>query len=257
MTRLRTLATTVAVAGLVLAAGACSKQSADSQSPSVTTTVGESPSASTAASVAPSASTAASSAASKGPSTLTFPTTAKAYGSALLSAYASGSSSHVEQLAVQGAVLQLKDWKNLDTHWTYISCDTDGGAPRCLYRNNNGDEAQLRFNESQLGHPTAVTEALINPTTYANNAADYANAFVYAWQQGNKQRMARYSSSSIASHYSGKNAPNGITSTSTTEADGIVTVTLSTSDSGPVILKVKSSLSGKAHAITGYCDNAC
>lgn len=237
------LATAVAFAG-----AGCSKSSPDSLAPSVTTTVGATESATpTASAVATPSPTKTS---GGGSATVTYPTTAKAYAQALLSAWGSKNSSRIDQLATQSAVQQIKDNGYPNSQWTYINCDASGDTTSCLFRNAHGDECTVTLNTIQIGHPTAVTEALLSKTTYPSATGDYVNAFINAWRQGNTQRMTRLANSTVTSSLKGKSAPDGVQIGD--YAAGRVRVDLLPAGSGPSFyVEIDPGLLGKAHAISG------
>ncbi|MDI1462632.1 hypothetical protein QEZ54_16790 [Catellatospora sp. KI3] len=175
--------------------------------------------ASTEVSTAPSASTAPSTPASASPAPQptsggdkppSFPTSAKDYGLATLAAFASGSKSRLDLYANQAAVAQFMGHGKPDSQWTNLACEAVGdGQTACDYRNAHGDDARLTMMNTQLGHPTATTDVFLNRTQYASAANQYVTDFMAAWQDGNKQRMTRYSNSAVAGAFLGKTPPTG------------------------------------------------
>lgn len=234
----------------VLAAG-CSKANPDSQAPAVTTSVDPSAdsSASASPSTAPSAavSTSSSKKASSGP---VYPTTAKTYGQTLLTAWGAKSTTRVNQLAGAAAILQLRDPQSQDKQWTYISCDASGDATACLYRNTYGDEIVLTMTTAALGQPTAVTEALVDRTTYGSARGLYADEFVQAWQHGNVPRMTRLANATVASYFKSKTPFENYTATDMVDKVRIEPASAG-GGSGTYMLIFDSSKLGAAHAITG------
>ncbi|NUT35985.1 MAG: hypothetical protein HOV79_23265 [Hamadaea sp.] len=242
------IAATFALATAVALAGAgCSKSSSDSQSPSVTTTVGPTETASAAPTSSAVTSPSATKTSGGGTTTVTYPTTPKAYAQALLSAWGSKNSSRIDQLATQAAVQQIKDNGYPNATWTYIACDASGDTTSCLFRNAHGDECRITLNTIQIGHPTAVTEALLSKTTYPTTTSDYVSTFINAWRQGNTQRMTRLANSTVTSGLKGKSAPEGGTMVGPYEA-GRVQVSV---PNGPILfyVEIDPALLGKAHAI--------
>lgn len=236
-----------------LAAGGCSKTGSDSQAPSVTTSVdpsssvdtpGTSPTPQAPASAQPS--TPASKKADTGP---TYPTSAKSYASALLTAWGAKNSSRVAQLAVNGAVLQLGEAKSQDKQWSYVSCDASGDSTACLYRNSYGDQVTLTLTTATLGKPTAVGNVLLERTSYANNRAGYASAFVEAWQAGNVQRMTRLANSTVANYFKGKTPLSNFTTSEMGDTVRVYPASAS-GGSGNYELTIDSGKLGSAHAIT-------
>jgi hypothetical protein len=241
------------LAGLLAAglpAAGCSKANPDSQAPSVTTSVDPSavPSDSSSAvpSTGPSVVSSSSKKASSGP---VYPTTAKSYGQTLLTAWGARNTSRTAQLAGSTAILQLRDPQTQDKQWTYIDCDASGETTACLYRNAYGDEIILTMTTASVGQPTAVTEALVDRTSYASERGAYASAFVQAWQHGNVQRMTRLANSTVAAFFMGRTPLENFTATDMVDKVRIEPVS---AGGGSVYLLVfDSGKLGGAHAITG------
>jgi hypothetical protein len=240
----RKVALAVLLAALV--AGGCSKTGIDSQAPSVTTSVDPSSSVDSSPSPAPSAapSTASSKKADSDP---TYPTSAKSYGSALLTAWGAKNSGRVAQLASNAAILQLGEAASQDKQWSYVSCDASGDSTACLYRNSYGDQVTLSLTTAAMGRPTAVGEVLLERTPYANERAAYASAFVNAWQTGNVQRMSRLASSAVADYFKAKTPLANFTAT---DMGGKVRIEPVSPGGGAYELTFDSGKLGSAHAIT-------
>lgn len=204
-----------AVAGVLalalLGTAACGKKGDPQASASANTVITESPG--TSASALPSASAATpqpSSTGGSGNGAPTFPKSAKDYGLAALAAWASGSKSKLDLYAVQAAVSQFMGHGKPNSQWTTLNCEPAGsGRTACNYRNAHGDDVRLTMEDTQLGHPTATVDVFINRTQYPTDAAGYVGFFMAAWGDGNKQRMTRFSSSSIANMFTGKTPPTG------------------------------------------------
>jgi hypothetical protein len=239
----------LAVLFVAFAAAGCSPADPSSQAPSVTTSVdpssaaSESPAAQSSPTTRPS--TAPSKKADTGP---TYPTSAKSYGSTLLTAWGAKNSSRVGQLAANAAVLQLGAAQSQDKEWTYISCDASGDSTSCLYRNSYGDQFTVTMTTAALGQPTAATDVLVNRTSYASSRTAYAGAFVEAWQSGNVQRMARLASTTVANYFKGKKPLENFTAT---DMGTKVRVEPASAGGGTSIeLTFDSGKLGSAHAIT-------
>lgn len=243
----RKVALAVLLAALV--AGGCSTTGTDSQAPSVTTSVDPSSTVDSTASAAATPSAGASTAPSKKPVTgPSYPTSAKTYGSTLLTAWGAKNTTRVAQLAESAAILQLRDPQTQDKQWTSISCDASGDSTACLYRNAYGDQITLMVTTAALGQPTAVTEALVDRTRYAGERGAYASAFVQAWQQGNVQRMARLANSTVVNYFKSKTPLANFTAT-----DKVTTVRVDPASAGggsSFELTFDSGRLGSAHAIT-------
>jgi hypothetical protein len=245
MTRKVTLA--VLLAALVV--GGCSTTNTNGQAPTVTTSVDPSSSVDGTPSAAPTGGPSVGSTPSKKPvSGPTFPTTAKAYGAALLTAWGAKNTSRVEQLAGSAAILQLRDPMSQDKQWTYVNCDASGDSTACLFRNSYGDEITVMVTTAALGQPTAATEALVDRTHYPSDRTGYASAFVEAWQHGNTQRMARLANSTTIAYFRSKTPLANFTAT---DMGGKVRVEPVSAGGGDAFTLMFEGTLGMAHAITG------
>src|SRR5258706_14587238 len=194
----------------------------------------------------------------------TFPKDAKAYVQELVKAMAKPDYTRISQLAVQSAVQQIKDnitsGGNPNSQWPYLNCVANTGPNQstCVARHANGDELTVKLNQTQLGFPTAVTEAPLNRTTYPGDPGSYAVAFMTAWRDGNQQRMGRLSSDTIKTYFIGQGAALSASTQYPPEAAGTgyvkVQFTGLVSDSGrDYTFKIPTSPGGKANGIKGYC----
>lgn len=249
----RKVALVVLMAALV--AGGCSKTGTDSQAPSVTTSVDPSsvdtsPTAAPSGQPSPQPSTPSSKKADTGP---TYPTSAKSYGSALLTSWGAKNSSRVAQLAVNGAVLQLGEAKSQDKQWSYVSCDASGESTDCIYRNSYGDQVTLTLTTAALGKPTAVGNVLLERTSYAGSGTGYASAFVEAWMAGNVQRMTRLANATVANYFKGKTPFSNFTTTDMGDKVRVYPASAG-GGSGAYLLTIDSGKLGAAHAITAAAE---
>lgn len=254
--------TALALAGVLtlalLGTAACGKKGGDPQtSSSANTVLTAGPSASADPSAQPSGSATAAPKPSPtgggGDKPVSFPSSAKEYGLATLAAWASGSKSRLDLYANQAAVAQFMGHGKPNSQWTTLSCEAAGGThTACDYRNAHGDDARLTMENTELGHPTATTDVFINRTQYGLTADQYVSDFMAAWQDGNKQRMTRYSTSSIANAFLGKAYPTGSQVQSPTKSGGswIVQVTGLPLGSGSWTFTVSASKLGGGNAIT-------
>lgn len=142
-----------------------------------------------------------------------YPKDAKAYAQALLSAWGQKDKTRISQLAIQAAAQQIADNGYPNSNWnSFQGCNGDGPAhTACTFQNADGDTARIRLLNSQLGNPTAVTEAQLMRMRYATNAGDYASDFVQAWREKNTEHMKRLSNSTVTSFFQNKIPANGYT----------------------------------------------
>ncbi|MEV4514704.1 hypothetical protein AB0K00_37815 [Dactylosporangium sp. NPDC049525] len=186
--------------------------------------------------------------ADKSPAAPTYPGDAKSYCQAAVTAWTKNDSGRIKQLAGSGAVSNFQYIeKGADTNWKYVKKDGN----ECILRNDHGDQLQVTIDEHNLGKPQAVTDVVIEKTEYPSDASSYVNNFINAWYNGNTQRMAAYSSHSIASSYGGKKAPPNWTESQPKEDKGDYWLVHGSSNAGDsYTFKVKKSL-GKANGILG------
>jgi hypothetical protein len=178
----------------------------------------------------------------------TYPGDAKGYCQAVVSAWTKNDSGRIKQLADSGAASNFEHIeKGADHNWKYVKKD----GSDCILRNDHGDQLQVSIDEHKLGKPQAVGDVVIDKTRYASDPSSYVNNFINAWYNGNTQRMAVYSSHSIASNYGGKKAPPNWTESQSKEDKGDHWLVRGSSNAGDsYTFKVKKSL-GKANGILG------
>ena len=138
-----------------------------------------------------------------------YPKDAKSYALELLKAYSKADLNRVGQLATSDGLAQIKDSVNSPDKapngtWTYISCTPGGANTACVYRNANGDEAEVTMTNAKLGAAGAVTQTMLDRTRFASSVDGYASAFHSAWNADNYQRMVAYSSRATADYFKGR-----------------------------------------------------
>ncbi|MET7417788.1 hypothetical protein [Dactylosporangium sp. NPDC005555] len=234
---------------------ACGKKDDGAQTPAAAGSTG--PSDSAAFGEGPGGSAAASSDAGSGgnsqPATdksaaPAYPGDAKGYCQAVVSAWTKNDMNRIKQLSGSGAVSNFQYIeKGADTNWKYVKKN----GSECVLRNDHGDELQVTVDEHNLGKPQAVTDVVIQKTEYPSDPSSYVSGFINAWYNGNTQRMASYSSHSIAGSYGGKKAPPNWTESQPKEDKGDYWLVHGSSNAGDsYTFKVKKSL-GKSGGITG------
>ena len=180
-----------------------------------------------------------------------YPSTEKAYVQAMLDAWAARDTGRQDQLAVKQAFAFLP---RVDMHWHNFACSVhDGTYEDCVFDNNVGDRITVVVDPTKIGKPQAVQSASIDKTTYDTSVDGYVNGWVAAWQAGNKYRMIQLSDSSLVTTMlnGSQPAPNGAMAMDTTGAPaGYTWVTVSSVNHDTFTLQVKTSLLGKAHAIS-------
>jgi hypothetical protein len=177
-----------------------------------------------------------------------YPGDAKGYCQAVVTAWTKGDSGRIKQLADTGAASNFQYIeKGADHNWKYVKKH----GSDCVLRNDHGDELQVTLDEHKLGKPQAVTDVVIEKTAYPSDPSSYVGSFINAWFNGNTQRMAVYSSHSIAGNYGGRKAPPNWTESQPKEDKGDHWLVYGSSNAGDsYTFKVKKSL-GKAGGILG------
>src|SRR4029079_12690350 len=121
------------------------------------------------------------------------PDTAQAYATATLAAWSAHDTERVRLLTNAVALAQIRESGFPDPNWTYVGCD--GGT--CLFRNDAGDEVEVRVSTSRLGAENAVSGVTLNQTEFAGSPTAYVNGFMHACQAGNTQRMRQMSTAKV------------------------------------------------------------
>jgi len=75
-------------------------------------------------------------------------------------------------------------------NWAFLQCEDEASAWACAFYNADGDYLVLILDGQRLGEPRAVVDLTFEPTAYPATARAYAEAFITAWQTGNRARMA-------------------------------------------------------------------
>jgi hypothetical protein len=186
-----------------------------------------------------------------GSTEVTYPSDAKTYCTQAVQAWLKKQDTRIKQLSnAGGAVNWANIQTNLNTDWKYIKGDGAAGSTYCVVRNDNGDELQIQVNNQLLGKPMAITNVVLDRTEYASSADDYVHAIITAWENGNTQRMAAYSNSTVVSYLTKHSAPPDWTDDPQTTNGDHVAIRGSSRETGDsYTFQVKTSPGGKAHAI--------
>jgi hypothetical protein len=192
----------IAIAAMALAGCATSAAPGGEPTPTDGALLGGTPSATTTATASAQPSSTSSTAAAP-----TYPKDAKSYSLELLKAWGQKDYNRLGQLAIQSAVQQIRDSVTFggvpNTQWTYISCGPDtSNSTICIFRNAHGDQTAIKLTNTQLGFPTAVTEAPLERTVYPGDPVSYVSELFTAQSNGNQQRVLRLSNSTVKSKMS-------------------------------------------------------
>lgn len=186
------------------------------------------------------------------PGAPTYPNDARAYAMAAINAWVNGQTSRLAALTSSGAAVNFANVNgHPDSHWQYHRCDGAAGSQYCVFRNNNGDQLQLRLTSQYLGQQHAVSEAVFDRTEYPASAGAYVSGFILAWVNDNRQRMVVYANSKtvdFVTHYPAP--PNWTAQNNAPPPGGGYTYLFETSNDGfSMTFKVLDSGLGKPHAI--------
>jgi hypothetical protein len=139
--------------------------------------------------------------------------------------------------------------------WNFQTCDGAAGSSYCSFASNDGDVITLRMVNTSLGKPHAVAEVKVDPTVYATNATEYAQAFIEAWRNANTRRMLALSSQAEVDYF-----------THYTPPDAYIVCGVQTGDAWSVriynvlgvnyVVRVADPILGNKHAITGHLEPA-
>jgi hypothetical protein len=180
-----------------------------------------------------------------------FPTTAKAYATAVVAAWTQDHINTLGSLTTPGVQEQLLEIPQpLDDAWSHLRCDGTAGSSYCTFANADGDQLTLRISHSLLGKPHAAIEVTLDLTEYPMDGLKYVKEFVGAWQIGNTARMLKLSKQSIVDQL-GAAPVSPSYPAPVCCGGGLLQVTVNWSGSS-VRFDVGTILLGGPHAIVGY-----
>jgi hypothetical protein len=191
-----------------------------------------------------------------------YPTKPGDYAVAFMRAVSASNNDRVDSLAEHAAVLQATGGHpKLASGWVMYSCGSvqSDNTVGCTVRNDVGDDARVTLRASQLGHPTAVTDVQLDLTEYPNDAGAYVRELITARGNGNKQRVARLSTSSM---YDKLDCQLGAGLNTTLAPIDASTVKVTFSEGGNVLLEryqfsVLANPGGKANAVKALLKKTC
>jgi hypothetical protein len=253
----------IAITGLALALAGCGGGGGAGPSPTPPPSgggqIGDAPSG-TSTTPAP-AETTTQSGGGGGGGAPTYPKEAGPYAVELMKAVSAQNMTRVNLLAEQGAALQATGGHGqLAGGWVVYSCSSPdaNNMTGCTVRNDHGDDARVTVRGSQLGAPTAVTNVVLDLTTYPSSPEAYVGEMLRGRDNDNRQRVARLSNSTmfnkLTCYIAGKQA-------STEPIDGTtskVTISGVGADLGKQMqFKVLTSPGGKANAVKELLSSQC
>ena len=222
--------------------------------------IGDAPSG-TSTTPAPAETTTQSGGGGGGGGATTYPKEAGPYAVELMKAVSAEDMTRVNSLAEQGAALQATGGHpRLAGGWVVYSCSSPDANNNtgCTVRNDHGDDARVTVRGSQLGAPTAVTNVMLDLTTYPSGPDAYVREMLRGRDADNRQRVARLSNSTM---FNKLTCQIGGTQTSMEAIDSTTTkVTISGigADYGKQMeFKVLTSPGGKANAVKDLLSSQC
>jgi hypothetical protein len=186
------------------------------------------------------------------PAPVGYPNDARAYGLAAISAWVNGQKDRLDNLSGPGVATNFLNIPGSpDSHWQYSGCEGAAGSQYCTYRNNSGDQLQLRLTTQLLGEAHAVSEVVFEKTEYPSSAEGYVSGFILAWTNGNRQRMLALANQSTVDLVTKGKVPANWTAQNNAPppAGGYIYIFETSNDGFSMTFKVRQSALGKPHAI--------
>jgi hypothetical protein len=185
-----------------------------------------------------------------------YPSAARGYAEATLTAYVGKQTGRLADLTTAEVNEQLVELPGaLKTDWLYLNCDGVAGGSYCAFRNSNGDVVTLKVSSQRLGAAHAVVEAKADLTTFPAAGEAYARAFVLAWAGRNTPRMRVLGTPDVVTKLNTDHpAPAGyqVSLTSKSGGAGLLLVTVPDGAGGDYVLHVGTTKLGHPHAVVGY-----
>ena len=132
-----------------------------------------------------------------------YPKDGKAYQQQFLNAFSSGDQNRIADLSNADQTLQANNSLQANGkpngQWTTNNCTGNN----CQWHNAYGDVVSISHDVNKLGQPHAITYLYVDRTTYPGDPASYVYEFLAASEAGNKERMVRLSSTSVADRMTG------------------------------------------------------
>jgi hypothetical protein len=184
------------------------------------------------------------------PQPATYPTDARSYAEAAITAWINGQAPRLAQLTAPGVAVNFANIPgHPDPHWQYNHCEGTAGGPYCIFRNNDGDELTLRVVNQYLGQPHAITEVMFDRTGYPANVSDHVRSFFNAWAGGNRQRMLSLANEDTVNFVTPYPPPADWTVGTPEGAAGHSYVNVTSTAGFSMTVKVLNANIGMAHAI--------
>jgi len=184
-----------------------------------------------------------------GASPAEFPISVPEYAHATVAAWAAPDLLRLADLTsagVHGRIIDLPGPPDQD--WAFVRCDDQVTWWACSFYNGDGDYLVLNLDQEKLGEPRAVVDFAFEPTAYPATARAYAEAFITAWQTGNRARMAALATSEATGAFDRLDPTPAPEYQVGEEGDPLIVVVVEL-DGTEVELRLSVALLGQPHAI--------
>jgi hypothetical protein len=186
-----------------------------------------------------------------------YPTTARAYATATLTAWSARDTEQVRLLTTGVATAQIRESGFPDPSWTYVTCADGERSSSCLFRNNAGDEAEVQVATSKLGLANAVSGVTLNKTEFAGSPTAYVNGLLHAWQAGNTQRMFQMSTTKVTTQLLALPVIGSYTLAARALNNSYSRVTATAAGGVEIQFKVLTEPGAAPHGIAAMCAGNC
>ncbi len=184
-----------------------------------------------------------------------YPTNADAYAQAVVAAWQTDPNGALTDLTSAQAQEQLIQIPGpLDMNWHFAMCDGAAGSSYCTFFNDDGDRLRLQLTNALLGQAHAAVGVNLEQTEYPSAAEAYVTAFIEAWQQGNRWRMAALSNDNEVEYFTHYTPPAPGYDLCSDGAAGSTYVHVYNGDGLSYLIQVSNSKLGQAHAIVAHSD---
>jgi hypothetical protein len=184
-----------------------------------------------------------------------YPTNAEDYASAVIAAWQSDPTGLLGNLTTAQVHEQLIEIPGpLDMNWHLSMCDGAAGSSYCTFFNEDGDRLRLQLTNALLGQAHATVGVNLDQTQYPTTAQDYVTAFIEAWQQGNRWRMAALSNQNEVEYFTHYTPPEPGYDLCSDGAAGSTYVHVYNGAGLSYLIQVTNSKLGQANAIVAHSD---
>jgi hypothetical protein len=184
-----------------------------------------------------------------------YPTNAKDYATAMLTAYGNSDHDRLVVLAASNVPDYLAGQPQLVGPWTFLACSNDA-TQNCYFYNSAGKGIMVGVVKTQLGHPQAVIYATQANVEIPGDPVSYLNAFDSAWGSNDYYGMMALTTSAALNFFHGRQpGTGGLTYTAGATTNGKQLFTIMTQGGSyfcewTVLIDVNLASQHKLHAIS-------